>query len=119
MPRPPLPIGSWGKISRKEISPGVWRAIARFRDFDGVTRQLEKTVPGRSGAAAERALIIDMQDRANSVGADITRETRLNAVIELWWTEAKDKRLAERTLDRYRQVLDSHVIPGIGSLRVR
>lgn len=119
MPRPPLPIGAWGKISRKEISPGVWRALARFRDFDGVTRQLEKTVPGRSGAAAERALILEMQDRANSVGADITRESRISAIVPLWWAEQEDKKLAERSIDRYRQIMDGYVLPGVGSLRVR
>lgn len=119
MARPPLPIGAWGRISRKEITPGVWRALARFRDFDGVTRQLEKTVPGRSGAAAERALIIEMQDRANSVGADITRESRLSAVVPLWWSEQEEKNLAANTRTRYESVVDRHILPGVGNLRIR
>lgn len=119
MARPPLPIGSWGKISRKEVDPGIWRAMARFRGFDGKTRQVEKRVPGKNGAAAERALVAEFLDRANSVGADITRESRISAVVPLWWAEQTDKHLADRTVDRYTDVVDNFILPGVGGLRMR
>ena len=119
MARPPLPIGAWGKISRKEVEPGIWHAMARFRDFDGKTRQVERRVPGKNGAAAERALVAELLDRANSVGADITRESRLSAIVPLWWAEQDDKNLADRTRDRYTDVVDNHIIPGVGNLRMR
>lgn len=41
MARPPLPIGTFGTITTKEVRPGVYRARTRFRDFDGVTREIE------------------------------------------------------------------------------
>ena len=40
MARPELPVGTWGKICRKQMAPGRSRARARFRDYDGVTREV-------------------------------------------------------------------------------
>ena len=54
MGRPPLPVGTFGKIGFVEQSSGEIQARARFRDYDGRTRLVAKT--GRSRAAAERAL---------------------------------------------------------------
>jgi hypothetical protein len=38
MPRPPLPIGTWGKIRRDQLGTNRWRARTNFRDYDGETR---------------------------------------------------------------------------------
>jgi len=43
--RPPLRIGSHGKISRKHLGDGVWLARCRYRDCDGVTRIVERRGP--------------------------------------------------------------------------
>lgn len=37
MARPPLPIGTAGKIRREQLGPNIWRARTQFRDYDGVT----------------------------------------------------------------------------------
>ena len=60
MPRPPLPLGSYGKISSWQEGAG-WTARATFRDFDGVSRLVKRT--GRSKAAAERALRATLPER--------------------------------------------------------
>src|SRR4051812_39607858 len=95
MPRPPLQIGTWGKISRDEVTPGVWRAMARFRDFDGVTRKVEARAVAVSksdrGSKAEHALIAALRDRAMPAGDDITADTRLNKLAEIWWLEFMDQ----------------------------
>ncbi|WP_417216449.1 tyrosine-type recombinase/integrase [Arthrobacter sp.] len=118
MPRPPLPLGSWGKISRKQVAPGVWRAITRFRDYDGRTRQVEKRA--ESGAKAERLLVIELRDRsASTAGQEVTRETRLSAVVPLWWAELEDRDRADNTITRYRDVVDNQILPGVGNLRIR
>ena len=78
MPRPPLQVGTWGKISRDQVQPGAWRAMARFRDFDGATRQVEAR--GATGANAERQLISAMTDRAMPAGEYITADTRISGV---------------------------------------
>lgn len=123
MPRPPLQIGTWGRISRDEVAPGVWRAMARFRDFDGVTRKVEARAAARSrsdrGSKAEQALISALKDRAMPAGDDITPDTRLNRLAEIWWLEFLDQGRAINTQRRYREVLDSYVCPGVGGLTVR
>ncbi|SNS63875.1 Site-specific recombinase XerD [Micrococcales bacterium KH10] len=119
MPRPPLPIGAWGKISRSQAEPGKHRARARFRDHDGVTRLVEAW--GKSGAAAERALITALTERKKHTGADITSESRLGDVAELWFkTEVEpDKKKAPNTIQRYGDLVDKKIVPGIGKLKLR
>lgn len=123
MPRPPLQIGTWGRISRDEVTPGVWRAMARFRDFDGVTRKVEARAVAVSrndrGSKAEQALIAALRDRAMPAGDDITPETRLSRLAEIWWLEFMDQDRAINTQRRYREVMDSYVIPGVGGLAIR
>ncbi|MEV6816488.1 site-specific integrase, partial [Micromonospora sp. NPDC051296] len=54
MARPELPIGTSGKIRTERLGPGRFRARVRFRDYDGVTRDIEVT--NTTGPAAVRAL---------------------------------------------------------------
>ncbi len=59
--RPPLRIGQHGKISRKYLGNGVWKARCRYRDTDGVTRLVQRRGPAdeydHHGKVAEDALI--------------------------------------------------------------
>jgi hypothetical protein len=45
MGRPPLPVGTFGKIGFLLLPRGEIQARARFRDFDGRTRLVSKTAP--------------------------------------------------------------------------
>ena len=65
MVRPPLPIGTSGRV-RTYRTPSGWRARASYRDYDGVTREVEKH--GRTKASAERLLATAVRDRAYSGG---------------------------------------------------
>jgi integrase len=118
MPRKPLPVGTWGTISRREAAPGRWRAATRFRDFDGRTRQVEAW--GRSGAQAEAALRRSLIDRAAPSCDDVTADIRLDRLGMIWLEEVEAAgRLAPQTLDIYRRILESTVLPAVGGLRVR
>jgi hypothetical protein len=86
MPRPSLPVGTWGKIRRKQYGPGRWQARARFRDYDGHTRDVEAWAA--TGAAAERHLLEMLRDRATPTGDDITRDTRISQLAERWSTRS-------------------------------
>ena len=117
MARPPLPIGTWGKIRRKQLSSTKWQARARFRDYDGVTRDVEAW--GGTGAAAERALLEALSKRTTSQGEDITPDTRISRVAELWLDElTAEERLAPQSIDSYRSYVRS-VLPALGGLRIR
>lgn len=117
MARPPLPLGSWGKISRDEVTPGVFRAMCRFRDYDGITRKVEARA--ETGAKAERALIVRLQDRKTTSTADVHGGTRVSVLVAVWWDEFQDLDRAARTRDRYREALDTYILPGLGNLQIR
>lgn len=117
MGRPPLPVGTWGSVT-VEGTPGRYRARTRFRDFDGVTRQVERT--GTTKGAARAALTAYLSERTAPAGDAITGATRLTELAEVWFAEndGPDK-WTVNTRRRYREVWDDHVSPGVGSLRIQ
>jgi integrase len=119
MGRPPLAIGTYGAVRTYERGRS-WVARTNFRDFDGVTRPVERT--GKSKAAAERALKVELQNRSRGRAGSLTRESRLSDVAELWFKRmeqrAADGDLADSSLDTYRRQLDNHVLIGLGSFRI-
>ena len=117
MPRPPLVIGTWGRIRRRKLPSGAWVADARYRDHDGVTRQIERT--GATGQKAEDALKRALTERLTLAGDDITAETTIRGVGEQWFVDEIEGAKALNTERRYREILDGVVYPGLGSVRMR
>src|SRR5688572_8976116 len=118
MARPPLPLGSWGAISTDRVRPGVYRAMARFRDFDGHTRRV--TATASSKAAAERALRALLAERARPGGEEITPDTRLHELARYWLAHLdSEQRIEASTISEYRRVLEKVVLPALGGLRLR
>lgn len=115
MGRPPLPVGTWGAIRVEPAPGGGFRARCRFRDFDGRTRDIERT--GKTRGAARAALTAGLVERSAPAGEDITASTRLQAVAEVWRAE-KFPDVAEQTRRRYRETLELHILPGLGALTV-
>lgn len=116
MPRPPLPVGTYGAISYFGERPKI-RAKTRFRDLDGTTRVVTRW--GGSKAAARDALVTALRDRAGPIGSGITGETRLELVAREWMREVDESERAESTKALFRRVAESRVIPGVGQLCVR
>lgn len=123
--RPPLPIGSHGKVRTNDVTkpggPKTFRAYCQFRDLDGTTRQVSAS--GSSGAAAQRNLKAAIANRAGTGAEGITPDTRVRAVAEQWFAtitaqvESGDR--SPGTRDQYRSLLDRHVLPAVGELRLR
>lgn len=120
MPRPPLPIGTHGEIWTRELEDG-WLALVKFRDFDGVTRPVERR--GRSKAAAVRSLKAALGERGKRrPGAEISPDSRFGDVAKKWLktveqrVDAGDR--SPTTLDQYRSVLNKHVMPAFAQLRI-
>jgi len=71
--RAPLPLGTWGKIRAYVVTrddrsrPTRHRAITKYRDYDGVTRQVEATGPTR--AKAENRLRDKLRTRTTAARA--------------------------------------------------
>lgn len=118
MGRPPLPLGTWGRIRRYQVNAHTWRAMTNYRDYDGVTRPVERF--GSTGAKAERRLVEDLRDRARVNGdGEITADTRLREVCSTWFEAFKKQGKATSTVDSYDDALRLHVLPAVGALRVR
>jgi hypothetical protein len=70
MARPHLELGTHGRI-RVYLDPAGYRAVCLYRDWDGVTRQVQRQA--RTKGAAERALAVALRDRGRSgTGHEIT-----------------------------------------------
>jgi len=92
MVRPPLPIGTAGRI-RTYRTPSGWRSRTTYRDYDGVTREVE--MHGRTKAAAERRLATALRDRAYAGGgAELNPDSRVSALAEAWYADAEDRGLS-------------------------
>jgi integrase len=118
MARPPLPVGTWGKIRRETMAPGQYRARARFRDYDGVTRDVEAW--GTTGPAAERELVTALRDRSAPSADEITRDTLISRLAEMWLEEIEaEGRLAPQSIDLYRDSTNGVILPSFGGLRIR
>lgn len=115
MPRPPLPIGSHGKITSYEEGPKSWRAYTKFRDYDGVTRRVARS--GRTKAAAERNLKAALAKRGKVTSGDVTAETKVLVVAERYLAEVKRRRRGT-TYDTYSTHMTNTVLPALGELRL-
>lgn len=115
MARPPLPLGTHGRIRLYRTTTG-YRARTMVRDYDGRTRQLERNGPTK--ASAEVALKVAVRDRGR-VGdyAEITPDSKVKDIAESWFAAQRD--IAPSTKQAYRDRLDRQVIPGLGALRIR
>ncbi|TFI06847.1 site-specific integrase, partial [Thiopseudomonas sp. 4R-3cl] len=121
MPRPPLEIGTWGNIPTPiEVAPGVFRAMTRYRDTDGVTRKVEARAASRN--KARQALETRLRARRAPASREVTPDTRLRDVVKLWEAELVERGRAANTLKRYRMTIENHILKGaggVGDLRLR
>lgn len=118
MGRPPLPLGTWGKVRTYRIGPKTWRAIANYKDYDGVTRQVERV--GESARKAEYNLLQALRDRARrSNDGEIKPESRVAAAAKLWLAEVEDSDKAARTKATYRETWHRYLASRVGSLRIQ
>jgi integrase len=127
MPRPPLTLGTWGEIRVYPAHldargrPDRFRAVTNYRDFDGTTRQVERS--GRSKGAAVTTLKIALKERA-TVGRHgvLTSSHRFGDAAALWLAKigamVADDRRSPGTLETYRRQLDGHVLPALEDLRL-
>lgn len=118
MGRPPLPVGTAGKIGFLKISKNRVRARVQVRDYDGITRPVTRYGPSR--AAAERRLKEALRDRRGPTGdGRIAAESRFRDVAQIWLDEIKDAELAEGSVETYTRTLNGHVLKSLGELLIR
>jgi integrase len=119
MGRPPMPIGSYGKITTKQLEPKKWRAYARYRDSDGRLKPMQRI--GTSKTNAENKL----KEALGKVNDDIhsstlDKNTRLKKVAESYLQELREEtaagEISANTLRNYTSWARNWIIPNMGSL---
>jgi hypothetical protein len=99
-------------------TPSGFRAMTRVRDLDGTVRQVERY--GRTQGGARTALSLALRDRARvDTEAEITPDTKLGAVAEVWFADFGRQDRSPTTVAAYRDRLDKHVLPALGNVRIR
>ena len=113
--RPHLELGTHGRV-RVYPDPAGYRAVCLYRDWDGVTRQVQRQA--KTKGAAERALALALRDRGRSgAGQEITPDTKMADLAEKWFGELEGR--SPSTMQAYRDRLDRQVLPALGNVRVR
>lgn len=114
MGRPPLDIGTYGKIRTYEQPGDKWMAVANYRDVDGVTRPVKRY--DETEAKATRKLKKALVERNRRGGAELDRDSTFAEVSALWLRYV-DRTWRGTTWDRYRSRLNK-VLPAMGRLRL-
>jgi integrase len=127
MGRSPLPIGTWGKIRvypshyDAKGKPDTFRAMTRYRDFDGRTRTV--TAYGKSKTAAENNLRTKLKERtATGRSGELTALHRFSDAADLWMEKFRamvaDGKRSPSSLETYERQLRNHVLPALGEVRL-
>ncbi|MFI0484858.1 tyrosine recombinase XerC [Actinomadura sp. 9N215] len=118
MGRPPLPVGTAGKIRFQKLAPRRVRARVKYRDHDGEVREINRC--GETQAAAERKLKEAIRDRGGPpADGEITAETRLRDAAKLWQAEITESgTLTLQTREIYERALD-RILKAMGGLLMR
>jgi integrase len=117
--RPPLRIGSHGKITRIYLGGGVWLARCRFRDSDGVVRRVERRGPpdehDQHGKLAEDALVEALIQCRAAGDSEVTLDTGIMDLVGQHIDRLVEDGRAIRTIDTYRYCakLLAKVIAGV------
>lgn len=118
--RQPLPRGSYGNITVREVRPGRHEARCTYRNRNGAYSRPSCT--GKTPAAARNALrekLTDMKHTATT--GEVNRDTRVSKAIEVWLKELAHQRdmgaISQNTYRTYASASKT-VLPYLGELRL-
>jgi integrase len=119
MARPPLPIGTAGRVKQVHEGPRKWRATCQFRDFDGKVRKVSRWAETKT--TAENKLREAIRDRQVQ-GTDISPDTKILQVYAQWLAEFRALTdLGNRSgtsLDTYENRWNKLLLPRVKSFRI-
>jgi hypothetical protein len=95
--------------------------MARYRDYDGVTRLVQAS--GRTATMASQKLRMQLQSRALAGNrGELTGMTKFCDAAELWLSkvdgQVAEGRRSPGTAETYRRQLKNHILPAMGEVRV-
>jgi integrase len=109
--RPPLPVGSWGRITTVRLDAGGWRASCRVRDVDGRVRSVARfaQTKGRADAALKAELLNRTQPTS---GSRITPLTSVADCCAVWLAGVEQSDRSSGTKHNYRNAAKREVLAG-------
>ena len=113
MARPPLPLGTYGRIRAYRRGDG-WRARTLYRDWDGATRHVEKH--GRTQGAAERALVETLLLR-HSPWTSVAEDLRPRTVVAVGSKAQLHPTTKKTPADAGAFFINAHLVKRCGTLR--
>lgn len=101
---------------------GVWKARCRYRDLDGVTRQIQRLGPpdefDQYGKLAEDALVAALMERRRlAISEEVTQDTKVVDLVERHLTRLEEDGRSPVTMSTYRYTT-TKLKKFIGGLRV-
>ncbi len=116
MSRLPIPLGNWGVIRTKRMTPHSWRARAYYRDMDGALRLVEARGP--SSTAAQRNIQVKLKERQTPRYGVVSAKDRISTLIDVFLVEMEASDKADRTKDKYSYCVKKYIKPALGSVRI-
>ncbi|OFL22271.1 MULTISPECIES: hypothetical protein [Rothia] len=117
MPCERLPFGTHGTITLTNTKAGTWQASTYYRGLDGVRRRLRRTASTRTHAEIalrEYAAVI-----LTASGTVLSPHSTVANAVRVWWDEWNAEREhPSDTISRYQILLDKHLLPWFGALRL-
>jgi len=120
MSRNRLAVGTFGEIGFLRTPGGRVVARARFRDWDGRTRQVQATAA--SEALAQRALKVKLSTRSlfQPATSSLTPDSVFSRLVDYWLEDLdQEGRLSTTTRQLYERNIRTLVMPAIGNLTLR
>lgn len=119
MPRPPMPPGTWGKITVARTGSGTFEAAARYVYFSGRVARIRARA--YSAQAARTALIRKLQELngAESADGDLTPLTTVTELAAFWLREKEAQKVSSNSVKTYRSTVKNQVLPVLGERRLR
>jgi integrase len=112
-----MPLGSYGTISVTHEGPSNYRARARFRDADGITRSVVRF--GQTKRDATDRLKAALVERQTAVQAStVQAASTVSILADLYFNEHRNS-WATNTRDTYRYVIKNQIKPALGSVLLR
>jgi len=117
----PVGLGEHGEVFFGVDGRGRPTAMVNYRDYTGRMRRIKRS--GASKAAANRRLMKALDDvlqeaRSGEFTSRSTLADGARAWIELFEGQVSRGVRSPSTLDLYRHVVERHVLPGVGQLRL-
>ena len=120
MPRPRTPIGTFGEIYYEKAPGGRFRALARFRDYDGQLRRVQAT--GTTQQAAARKLKELLAERAEQSVAqgELSGSSSFRQLVEVWLADLDlEGKVAPSTRALYERNMEKLVLPAFANYTLR